>query len=220
MSLNTINVFRFALVWAIPIAVILFLITFLVTLYKTHTDSEYKLSVLVKVLFLILTSVIVFGVGFFCFTQIHTLKIDNEIKSKFDNVRVENIKIDMFEYSPYEEYNLKDRRVFLYDDEDKEIFCIIQPRNSYINQINDFPSFVHYVLLKLYSKSYKNEFGNIVVSPVYCELQHDLLIESYDGHIIIPISEQYDLVLVYSYSLSAREIKSEICSILDLICVS
>lgn len=220
MSLNTINLFRFVLAWVIPIAVLLFLITLFAVLYKTHADSEYKMSVLVKALLLILMSAIVFGVGFFCFTQIHTLKIDNELKSRFDNIKIENIKTDMFEYSPYEEYDLEDRRVFSYDDEDKEVICIIQPRNSYINQTDDSSSFIHNVLLKLYSKSYKNEFGKIVASPVYSELQEDFLIGSFDGHIIIPISERYDLVLVYSYSLSVGEIKSEICSMLDLICVS
>lgn len=214
MSINSINMLHIVSLVVTIVSVIFLIIAFCSKSFIVQSDSGNKKSIVGITLTLFLVCSIVFSQ----IPNVLVFKTTNDLKNTFDKVTISNIKLDLFEYAPYEEINVTDRRILLKENEGTHIFCIIQPKNTYINQIQESAGCFHKFKEKLYSRNLGNKYGKIVISPIYLDRIYGLFVESFYGYIIIPIGDDYDLILEYRSDSNLTECKTEIYSMLNSIC--
>lgn len=211
MSVNTINLIRLTL---LPGFIVAFFVFFALIL-KNKKQSKTG-NVLLKIFTLCLTFLMVFSA---VLLPAFKFKTDNEFKNIINNVSMESLNIDMFEFSPYEEYGITERWVTCKESEydnsyyNTTVWFIIQPKDTYLQTIRTGEGFQYEIVEKFCLTESENEYGTIKIYPVCLEKYHEsFLTINFYGTIVIPVSKEFDLVIEYICDSDMNECKNYIYS--------
>ncbi len=209
MSVNVSNLISLVI---LPCLAVAFFVFFALILKNKKQAKTSK--VLLKIFVLCLTAVIVFyATSIPCFK----FKIDDDFKSIINNVSMESLNIELFEFSPYEEYSIDERWVICKESSDTShnttVWFVIQPKDTYLQTIKRSEGFKYEILEKFCLTEFENEYGLVKVYPVCLDDYHySFLTMDFYGTIVIPVSQEFDLVIEYICDSNMNECRNFIFS--------
>lgn len=209
MSVEIMNLIR---VIVLPCSVVAF-ISFVVSLIKNKGKTGKRALKFLALCLVVLISF--FTLSFPAFKFIPS----DDFKDIINNVSMERLNIDKFEFAPYEEYNINERWVVYkesnYNDTNynTNVWFIIQPKDTYLQTIPTRDDFLYKSLEKFCSSESENEYGTVKISPVCLDPYHrTFLTMDFYGTIVIPVSHEYDLIIEYICDSNMKECKKFILS--------
>lgn len=218
MKINDINIIRILALLVIACLLIYTVVICIKHLKKQGAQKDGKFALKIA-LALIMTAVIFLAV-FFPFGQFASFKISNELKSTISNVSYDKIDFNKFEDSTDEENDVSDRKVYLKEKEHILVFCFILPKGTYTERFELPSGKINNLVENLYSKKCESLLGNAQISPVYTDRIYGIFASSFYGNIVIPLNDEYDLVVDYECSDNMNECYSVINDALLLVCTN
>ncbi len=213
MSLNAVNLISLVVLPCLAVAFFVFFALILKNKRQAKTSKA-----LLKVFALCITAVIVFNA---ILLPAFKFKIDDDFKDIINNVSMESLNIDMFEFSPYEEYSIDERWVTCKESGDTSynttVWFVIQPKDTYLQTIKTSDN---KLVEKLCLNEFENEYGTVKIYPVGLEKYYAFLAMYFYGTIVIPISQEYDLVIEYECDSDINECKNYIFSELQKLLIA
>lgn len=209
MSVNISNLISLVILPCLAVAFFVFFALILKNKKQVKTSK-----VLLRIFALCLTALIVFyAISLPCFK----FKIDDNSKSIINNVSMESLDMDLFDFSPYEEYNIDERWVICKESGDTSynttVWFVIQPKDTYLQTMKTSDGFKYEILEKSCMTEFENEYGWVKVYPVCRDDYHcSFLAMDFYGTIVIPVSQEFDLVIEYIYDSDMNECESFIFS--------
>ena len=211
MSIDIINQLCFFSIWillivsAADIAVLTVYAVRRITIHikdrKGHS-SDNKKTVFPKQLILIMT---ITALLIMIITQVSGpwfLHMDSEMKAALTSITADGIDRDKFLL------NEDGRTVYVTRNESTDIACTIEKQGSDKDDVYEYKN------KAFLSKGITNDFGTIKISPVYRERYQVLFIQMYYGYLLIPISEQDELLLTYRCDTGMKDCKEMLLSVL------
>jgi len=218
MSINNINIFRIVALTIIVLILVALVIVNIINVVRlnNHVQDKEGIKMVVKktVAMFLICAIIILAI-FSPTSQTFAFKISDDIKNVVERISVDNIDLELFENSPYEEINLIDRRLLLREDDNNTVFCIVQPQGTYLNQYGES----NRLKKDFYSKNMKNEYGEIIITSVHIDKIYGIFADTFYGNIIIPISSKYELILDYKCDSDMNDCYTFIRSVLESICI-
>lgn len=211
MSVSGINSIRLILLPGFTVA---FFVFFALTL---KNKREVKISsVLLKLTALCLSAVTAFSA---VLLPAFSFKANDQFNELTGNVSMEKLNMDMFEFSPYEEYGITDRWVTCKESEcdnsnrNTTVWFIIQPKDTYLQTASTNEGFLYHISERLCLTEGKNEYGTIRIYPVCLDRYYEsFFILDFYGTIVIPVNQEFDLVIEYICDSNMTECKNYIYS--------
>lgn len=223
MSINSIDILRIIVLVIIfatlAVLCIVSIINIIETIDETKSKEKAKKTFL-KTTAVFLTCVIVYIALFSQISQAFIFKVSDELENMLSKISIDNIDLELFQESDYDE-----KIGFIVKEDDKDtdsttVFCYIQPKGTYTNDRCEIEGRLYNFQEKFYAREIENTYGKIIVSPVHIEKVYYFFSVAFYGYIIIPISDEYDLILDYDCGSSMDECRSFMCDVLESICVS
>ncbi|MBR5437872.1 MAG: hypothetical protein IKV21_03040 [Clostridia bacterium] len=207
MSVGVINLVRLIFLPALAIA----FFALFVLILKNKRFSKLG-CVLLKIFTLCIIAVVVFIV---ILLPAFNFKIDNDFKNIINNVSIQDLNIDMFEFSPYEAYDINERWVVCKESGDTSynttVWFVIQPKDTYRKTIKTGEGSLYGLVEKVCLTEFENKYGSIKIYPACIEKYHETFLSmDFYGTIVIPISQDFDLVIEYICDSNINECKDYI----------
>lgn len=212
MSVNSINISRAVLL----VAILAFLVLFVVLIFvKTRTQEDRK-RVFRRSISSLLLVAIASALVFSPYSSVSGFKVDEELKKAMDSVSIENIDQSLFE----EPEDSSEEKVLSRESEGTVVYFSLDPHGAQFEKIiEEQKSLLQKIDNKYFSKKIENKYGKIRVTPVSFDNIYTFFVESFYGHIALPIGKDCYLYIRYECDTSIKDCKQLIQKTLNEICL-